>query len=108
METRPQLRGQPPRAHRGCVHAPACPSRGLTSEIATLDALGLVDTIIATLCVSWMRPHLDSFLPALRVIYVQWPGFDVRSADYLQRIALALACQDPTEFESPRSNTFLA
>lgn len=30
-------------------------------------------------------------------LYVQWPGFDVRSADYLQHIALALACQDPKE-----------
>ena len=28
-------------------------------------------------------------------MYELWPGFDVRSADYLQHIALALACQDP-------------
>ena len=30
-------------------------------------------------------------------MYAQWPGFNVRSADYLQHIALALACQDPVE-----------
>ena len=30
-------------------------------------------------------------------MYAQWPGFDVRSADYLQHIALALACQDSVE-----------
>ena len=27
-------------------------------------------------------------------MYAQWPGFDVRSADYLQHLALGLACQD--------------
>ena len=42
-------------------------------------------------------PSLHSAFAKSDDLYYQWAGFDPRSADYLQHIALALACQEPQE-----------
>ena len=42
-------------------------------------------------------PSLHSAFARSDDLYYQWAGFDPRSAEYLQHIALALACQEPWE-----------
>ena len=42
-------------------------------------------------------PSLHSAFARSNDLYYQWAGFDPRSAEYLQHIALALACQEPRE-----------
>ena len=45
-------------------------------------------------------PSLHSAFARSDDLYYQWAGFDPRSAEYLQHIALALACQEPQELVS--------